>query len=132
MRTAVLVALFVVSLKVGLPAQAPELDPLATYKQYLTVLAKAKTLDELLPYYTKELAEGLRKMPADMQANYLKMNARTLTNLQVTKQDVGTDKAEFQLTAQTPSGVATAGAATLVKEDGRWKIDDESWAAPAK
>jgi hypothetical protein len=129
---AVLVALFVATLGIGLQAQAPDGDPLATYKQYLTVLAKAKTVEELLPYYTNELAEGLRKMPADMQANYLKMNVRTLTDLQVTKQAVSSDKAEFQLTAQTPGGIATAGAATLVKEDGRWKIDDESWASPAK
>jgi hypothetical protein len=128
----VLVALFVAMLGAGLPAQAPDSEPLATYKQYLTVLANAKTLDELLPYYTKELAEGLRKMPADMQGNYLKMNARTLTDLQVTKQDVSGDKAEFELTAKTPAGDATTGSATLVKEDGRWKVDDEAWAAPVK
>jgi hypothetical protein len=132
MRTAVLVGFFAAILGAGLRAQAPGVDPLSTYKQYLTVLAKAKTVEELLPYYTNELAEGLRKMPADMQANYLKMNARTLTDLQVTKQDVGADKAEFQLTARTPAGLATAGTATLVKEDGRWKIDDEAWAAPMK
>jgi hypothetical protein len=131
MRRAVLVGLLLAILGAGLRAQAPDVDPLATYKQYLTVLEKAKTLDELLPYYTNELAEGLRKMPADMQANYLKMNARTLTDLQVTKQDVSADKAEFQLTAQTPAG-PTAGTATLVKEDGRWKVDDEAWGAPAK
>jgi hypothetical protein len=132
MRTAFLVALCVTTLGAGLPAQAPGADALATYKQYLTVLAKAKALDEILPYYTKGLADGLRKMPADMQGNYLKMNARTLTDLEVTKQDVGTDKAEFQLKARTPTGAATSGTATLVKEDGKWKIDDEAWAAPAQ
>ncbi len=132
MGTAVLVGVFVASLGVGLPAQAPDADALATYKDYLKVLANAKTLEELLPFYTKELADGLRKMPADMQGNYLKMNARTLTDLQVTKQDVSSDKAEFQLTAKTPAGDATSGSATLVKEDGRWKVDDEAWAAPVK
>ena len=63
-------------------------DPLQFYKGYLAVLAKAKSLDELLPYYTRELADGLRKMPAEMQANYIKMNAHALTDLIVTKRQV--------------------------------------------
>jgi hypothetical protein len=42
-------------------------------------------------YYAKELSEGLKKMPADMRANYLKMNARTLTDLKVTKQTITAD-----------------------------------------
>ena len=132
MRMAVVAALYLAILATGLQAQAPNPDPLATYKQYLTVLAKAKTLQELLPFYTKQLADGLRKMPADMQGNYLKMNARTLTDLKVTKQNVTGDKAEFQMTAKTPAGAATTGSATLVKEGGAWKVDDESWAGPAQ
>jgi hypothetical protein len=129
---AVVLALYLATGAMGVQTQAPAADPLAAYQQYLTVLAKAKTLNELLPHYSKELAGGLGKMPADMQANYLKMNARTLTDLKVTKQTITADKAEFEMTAKTPTGVATTGAATLVKEGGAWKVDDESWATPAR
>ena len=105
-------------------------DPLQFYKGYLAVLAKAKSLDELLPYYTRELADGLRKMPAEMQANYIKMNARALTDLKVTKQQVDSSKAVFEMSAKTADGRETTGSATLVKEGGAWKVEDESWAAP--
>jgi hypothetical protein len=130
MRLAVVAAVYLATVVASLPAQAPPADPLATYKQYLAVLAKAKTLDELLPYYTKELADGLRKMPAEMRANYLKMNARTLTDLKVTKQTVTADKAEFEMSAKTQAGAATNGTATLLKEGGGWKVEDEAWATP--
>lgn len=111
-------------------AQVTQADPLEFYKGYLGVLAKAKSLDELLPYYTKELATGLRKMPKEMQGNYLKMNVRTLTDLKVTKQTVTAGKAEYRFTAKTPKGTETTGGATLVKEGGAWKVDDEQWATP--
>ena len=132
MRTAVVLALYLAVIGAVLQAQTGPADPLAAYKQYLTVLAKAKTLDELLPYYAKELADGLRKMPADMKANYLKMNARTLADVTVTNQNVTADKADFQMTAKTPAGVTTSGSATLVKEGSAWKVDDESWATPTR
>jgi hypothetical protein len=111
-------------------AQTNASDPLQFYKGYLAVLAKAKSLDELLPYYTRELADGLRKMPTEMQANYIKMNAHALTDLKVTKQQVDSSKAVFEMSAKTADGRETTGSATLVKEGGAWKVEDESWAAP--
>jgi hypothetical protein len=105
-------------------------DPLEFYKGYLAVLAKATSLDELLPYYSKALADGLRKMPKEMQGNYLKMNVRALTDLEVTKQAITATRAEFQLKARTPQGAETNGSATLVKEGGAWKVDDWAWATP--
>jgi Domain of unknown function (DUF4878) len=111
-------------------AQNNASDPLEFYKKYLTVLAKAKNLDELIPYYTRELGDGLRKMPTEMQANYIKMNARALTDLKVIKQQVDSSKAVFEMSARTADGRETTGSATLVKEGGAWKVEDESWAAP--
>ena len=111
-------------------AQTKASDPLEFYKGYLAVLAKAKSIDELLPYYTHELADGLRKMPAEMQVNYIRLNAHTLTDLKVTKQQVDSSKAVFEMSAKTADGHETTGSATLVKEGGAWKVEDESWAAP--
>lgn len=128
MRAAVEAALVVTLGSAASRAQAMPTDPLEFYQSYLAVLAKARTLDELLPYYTSELAQGLGKMPKEMQGNYLKMNARQLTDLKVTKQSVTASKAEFQMTAKTRTGTETTGAARLVKEKGVWKVEDESWA----
>jgi hypothetical protein len=123
-----LVALFATAGKSEVQTKAS--NPLEFYKGYLAVLAKAKSLDELLPYYTRELADGLRKMPTEMQANYLKMNARALTDLKVTKQEIDSSKAVFEMSAKTADGRETTGSATLVKDGGAWKVEDESWAAP--
>jgi hypothetical protein len=97
------------------------------YQKYLAALAKADSLQPLLPYYTKELSSGLSKMPKDMQANYIKMNRRTLSDVKVTKQQVDAKKAYFEMTAKAADGQQTSGSATLVKEGGAWKIDDEAW-----
>ena len=111
-------------------AQSPE--PLAFYLKYLEVLAKAKTLDDVLPYYTKELRDGLSKMPDEMKANYLKMNRRGLKNLKVTKQQIGADQAVFELTALGADGQPASGKVTLAKEGAAWKLDDDAWAMSLK
>lgn len=122
----------IVLLSAGLLAgqASPVSDPLEFYKGYLVVLAKAKTLDELLPYYGKDLAASLGKMPKEMQGNYLKMNARVLTDLQVTRQSGDANRAQFEMTAKTADGSATSGTAVLVREGGGWKVDNEAWIGP--
>ena len=128
MRIVVAFAVLVATALAPVRAQQKPSGPLETYKAYLEVLAKAESLDQLLPYYTKELAEGLAKMPKEMQGNYLKANRRVLTDLRVTKETVTATKAEFQMTAVTPDKKHTSGTATLVKEGDAWKIDEDAWA----
>ncbi len=126
LATAVLV-LAVTTTSAG--GQKPTTDPLDFYKQYLAVLAKATSLAELLPFYTKELATGLGNMPKEMQGNYLKMNTRVLSNLKVVKQDVQASHASYVLKATLANGQPTSGTAKLVKENGAWKVEDEAWSA---
>ncbi len=109
-------------------AQPTASGPMESYKAYLQVLAKAESLEPLLPYYTKELADGLAKMPKEMQGNYLKMNRRVLTNIKVTKESVTATKAEYQMTAVTADKKHTVGRAILVKEGDSWRIDEDAWA----
>ena len=111
-------------------AQGKSDDPVAVYREYLGVLAKATSLDPLLPYFTKELADGMRKMPKEMQANYLKMNKRVVNDMKVTKQAVTAAKADLEMTAKDAAGQAMTGTATLVKEGGAWKVDDFAWSGP--
>ena len=63
-------------------------------KRATHVLAKAESLEQLLPYYTRELADGLATMPKEMQGNYLKMDRRVLTDIKVTKEAVTATKAD--------------------------------------
>ena len=114
----------------ALAAQSKSGDPVDVYREYLSVLAKASTLDPLLPYFTKELADGMRKMPADMHAAYLKMNKRVVNDLKVTKQTVTATRADLEMTAQDAQGQSLTGSATLVKEGEAWKIEDFAWAGP--
>jgi hypothetical protein len=114
----------------GSAAQPNAVDPLSAYKEYLAVLAKATTLEPLIPYYTKELGDGLRKMPKDMQANYLKANKRVISDFKVTKQQIGADKASFQLSGKDSAGQDLTGTADLVKEGSVWKVDDWTWVGP--
>ena len=53
-----------------------------------------------------------------------------MTDLIVTKQQVDSSKAVFEMSAKTADGRETTGSATLVKEAGAWKVEDESWAVP--
>ena len=111
-------------------AQGKSDDPVAFYKEYLGVLAKATSLEPLLPYFTRELADGMRKMPKDMQGNYLKMNKRVVNDLKVTKQTVTAARADLEMTAKDAAGQSLTGTASLVKEGGAWKVDDFAWAGP--
>ena len=106
--------------------------PLDVYKAYLAVAAEAKTLDQLLPFYTKELREALPKMPKEMQDNYVKMRIPKykLVDLKVTKQSVDASRAVFDLTGTTADGRIVTGQAILVKEGNDWKIDEDMWAVP--
>ena len=124
-----LAVMLILSIQAVGAAHGQPQDAFEFYKQYLAVLAKADSLQTLLPYYTKELSSGLSKMPKDMQANYLKMNRRTLTDVKVTKQQVDANHARFEMVAKAADGQPTSGSATLVKEGGGWKIDDEAWVA---
>lgn len=130
MRVLALTLLALLALAGNSEAQTKASDPLEFYKRYLAVLARAKSLDQLMPYYTRVLVDGLRQMPAEMQANYIKMNARALTDLKVTKQQVDSSKAVFEMSARTTDGRETTGSATLVKEGDAWKVEDEAWAEP--
>jgi hypothetical protein len=125
-----LTSLVVVLFTISLPAQAK--GALDVYKAYLAVAADATTLDQLLPYYTKDLREGLPKMPKEMQDNYIKMRVPKLklVSLNVTRQSITGSKATFDLVGKTADGREITGQAVLVKEGEDWKIDEDAWAVP--
>ena len=113
-------------------AQPAGKDPLEVYRAYLAVAAEAKTLGQLLPFYTKDLREELPKMPAEMQGNYVKMRIPKfkLAEMKVTRQTVEASRAVFDLSGRTGDGRDVTGQAILVQEGGEWKIEEDAWAIP--
>ena len=113
-------------------AQPAKKDPLEVYRAYLAVAADAKTLSQLLPFYTKDLREALPKMPAEMQDNYVKMRIPKykIAEMKVTRQTVEASRAVFDLSGRTADGRDVTGQAILVQEGGEWKIEEDAWAIP--
>jgi hypothetical protein len=108
--------------------------PFEVYKAYLEAFNKATSLDAILPYYTQEFRGLLEKQPAPERAAYFKNNIakENLTDIKVTQERTEGSKAVLEMTAKTGDGRTTTGSATLLKEGGEWKIDEDAWATPPR
>jgi hypothetical protein len=132
MRTVLLVTfLAAMGVLVG-TAQAAE--PLDAYKAYLGAASKASSPEVLFPFISADFKSILQTAPKAEVEKMLKGNIATegLTDLKVTSQNVEGDKAVLEMTAKTADGRPTTGKATLVKEGGNWKVDEDAWATPLK
>lgn len=127
--TALLVALFI-----ALPALA---QPAASYKSggdfylaYRAAFAKAKTIDELLPWMAKSRLGQINKTPAAERAEMFGMIKMMddHQSVKVVKETPSANGAELQVEAISGESKKKAtGVITLVKEGGAWKLDQESW-----
>ena len=111
--------------------------PAATYKTgaeaylaYRTAFAKAKTIDELLPWMSKERASQIAKTPAGERKEMFDMIKMMddHTNIKVIKETPTAKGADLQVEAMSDGGKSKAtGVITMAKEGAAWKIDQESW-----
>ena len=126
------VAAFVLAL--GLAGQARAAEPLDAYKAYLAAASKATAPDALFPFISSEYKSMLQQAPKEEVAKMLKMSIAKegLADLKVTSQKVEGNKATLELTGKLADGRASSGKATLVKEGGDWKLDEDAWATPTK
>ena len=112
-------------------------QPAATYKSggefymaYRAAFAKAKTIDEILPWMTKARRDQVGKTPAGERAQMFGMikEMDDHTNIKVVKDTPSPTGAELQVEAMSSGSKTKAtGTITLVKEAGAWKLDQESW-----
>ena len=123
----------VVSVAVLTPS-AQTASPLDAYKAYLDAASKATTPDALFPFVSKDYKAMLQQAPNAEVDKMIKMSIAKdkLTDIAVTSQKVDGAKAVLELTAKTGDGRATTGKATMVKEGGAWKLDEDAWATPIK
>jgi len=129
-----LLALALVTCAVVSPLSAQGRTPLDAYKAYLDAASKANKPDVLFPHVSKEYKALLQNAPKGEVDKMIKMHIvkDKLADIAVTSQQVDAKKAVLELTAKTADGRPAQGKATLVKEDGAWKLDEDAWAVPPK
>ena len=88
----------------------------------------------MFPFVSSEYKSMLQQAPKEEVAKMLKMSIakQKLTDLAVTKQHADASKAVLELKAKTGDGRPTTGKATMVKEGGAWKLDEDAWATPTR
>jgi hypothetical protein len=132
--TAIGVAVVTVVLTLGAAGQARAAEPLDAYKAYLAAASKATAPDALFPFITSEYKSMLQQAPKEEVAKMLKMSIakQGLSDLKVTSQKIEGNKAILELTGKLADGRSSSGKATMVKEGGDWKLDEDAWATPTK
>jgi hypothetical protein len=111
-------------------AASPAKTPTQSYLDFHAALQKAKTLDEVLPYLSKEYRAMLESQPKSDRAMWLG-RLKDMSNgkdLKITKETVNGDKCTLEGTATSAKGNAMQGKISMVKEGGAWKLDEEGWA----
>ena len=114
----------------GAVLAAPAKTPTQSYLDYHAALAKAKTLDEVLPYLSKEYRAMLESQPKADRATWLGRlkDMAAAKDLKITKETINGDKCTLEGTGTSSKGNPTKGKISLVKEGGAWKLDEEGWA----
>jgi len=114
--------------------QARAAEPLDAYKAYLAAASKATAPDALFPFVSSEYKSMLQQAPKEEVAKMLKMSIakQGLSDLKVTSQKIDGNKAILELTGKLADGRSSSGKATMVKEGGDWKLDEDAWATPTK
>jgi hypothetical protein len=99
------------------------------YMEYRAAFAKAKSIDEVLPYLAKERVAQVQKTPKEDRAKMFEMiKMMDVKDVKITKETK--TPTGITLEATGVGGMAdgpTTGTITIVREDGKLKIDKESW-----
>ncbi len=132
--TTIGVAVAAVCLTLAAAGQARAAEPLDAYKAYLAAASTATAPDALFPFITSEYKSMLQQAPKEEVAKMLKMSIakQGLSDLKVTSQKIYGNKAILELTGKLADGRSSSGKATMVKEGGDWKLDEDAWATPTK
>lgn len=110
-------------------AQAPTQTASEFYMAYRAAYAKAKTIEDLSPYMSKEMRAMVEKTPAAERPKmfeFTKQMSTSLSNVKVVK-ETKTDEG-VTLTVEAMDGKEKmTGQVRIVMESGAWKMGRESW-----
>ncbi len=127
-RLAALVSLIAVCVTGSGFAQTVK-TPGQVFLEYRATFEKAKTVDEILPFMSKDTKAEIAKSPAAERAQMFSMmqmmsDARGVKVVKETKTATGV---ELAVEGTTPDKKKSTGTITMVKEDGGWKVSKENW-----
>jgi hypothetical protein len=99
------------------------------YMAYRAAFDKAKKIEELLPYMSKETTAQINETPAAERPQMFEMVKMmgALTGVKVIKETPSANGATLSVEGTDPEKKTSTGTIELVKENGAWKISKESW-----
>jgi hypothetical protein len=100
------------------------------YLRYLAAFQKAERIEDVLPY----MAAERRKMVEETSAaerpemfKFVKAMMGSMTGITITKEERTSGGATLTAEAVDEDKSKVAGTITIVREDGGWKLSQESW-----
>lgn len=130
-RKTLIITAAVIALLLTLPALAADQLGEGTkfYMDYLAMFQKAKAVEDLFPFMTEERIREVENTPkADRTKLFELMKMLEMKNVKVTKETK--TATGYTLEATGDGGIGggpSKGTITIVREDGKLKIDKESW-----
>lgn len=126
-------AAFVFTVGFAVAQPAPE-TPTEAYLGYRAALLKAKSLNDLKPWFSKAGVAQLDSMPADQRDMMLEMvkdMSSAITNVKVVGETVTGEKAELRVEGTDTGDKSTKRATVeIVREGAVWKFVKERWGNP--
>jgi hypothetical protein len=126
--------LLVVPLLIGLTAlpalaQKPGQTASQFYLSYRTAFDKAKSIDDLKPFMSKETLDQIDATPAAERSKMFEMIKMmgALTGVKVLKEAPGPKGATLTVEGIDSDKKKATGTVEIVKENGAWKLGGESW-----
>jgi hypothetical protein len=130
MRTFVAVIVSALML-IALPAAAQKAGQTATqfYTEYRDVWQKAKSIDPILPYLSKDSRAEIEATPKDKRQEMFGMMKLmgNMTDVKVAKETKQGDGYLLELTATSPDKKPMKGSAEIIMEGGAMKLKKETW-----
>jgi hypothetical protein len=127
----VLLAMLCAAASTVIAAQQAAQTPTQFYMAYRAAFDKAKTVADIRPFQSKSVQAQIDATPAAERAQMFEMIKMmgALTNVKVVKETLTATGATLQVEALDSDKKKTTGNITIVKEDGAWKINKESWSS---
>jgi hypothetical protein len=110
-------------------AQKPAQTPTQFYMEYREAWTRAKSIDALLPYLSKDGRTEIEATPPDkrqMMFEMMKMMGN-MSNIKVAKETPQGDGYLLDLTGTGADKSPLTGTAEIIREGGAFKLKHESW-----
>jgi hypothetical protein len=117
----------------SLPGAAQSADQTASqfYMAYRAAFAKAKKVDEILPFLSKATRKEIEDTPAAERPKMFEMIKMmdTFTQVKVVKESKTANGATLSVEAVDSEKKKSTATVEILEEDGAWKLGSESWSS---